>query len=112
MDSTRLNEPILETVYCGDQYGDGEWLPENLGDAIAWLQEILDRVPSEYRKKARIEVETDYNENFVNISILYARPPTAEDKQKRLNAEQARLAKIEAVERRAYEVMKAKYDPS
>lgn len=86
-----------------EQYDSKGWIPENLIDAIHWLQEILDGIPVEYRPEATIEIgsSTFHDSSTASILIEYQRPPTAEEieerkqlARKRAEEEMMRLQKM------------------
>ena len=111
MDKKNLNLPVTVTLFNQDKHCGG-WIPGNLGDAIAWLQNFLEKVPAEYRDSAWIEISSydDYGSSIVDIEISYKRPPTEADKQQRLNEERERFEEVDARERLAYERLKKKYE--
>ena len=113
MDEENLNWPVTVTLFNQERY-DGEWMPEKLTEAIAWLQKFLEQVPEECHQAASIEIGSTggyEGDHYATIEISYERPPTAEEKQERLNKEQRDQVAQEANERRAYERLKTKYDP-
>ena len=110
MDEENLNWPITVTLFAQEKH-DGEWTPENLVDAIAWLQGFLEQVPVEYREAATIEItsERDYDWHKPYIEISYQRPPTDADKQERLAKEKQRRDKQVAERRQHYEHLKTEF---
>lgn len=90
-----------------------------LPDAIAWLQTLLAKVPSEYHDQSRFEIESDdnYEGGYNNrLLIYYDRPETsAEMKARDDEARQGRARYLE--EQRARELatlaaLQAKYGPA
>lgn len=87
------------TVFSAQRY-DGDWLPEKLDDAIAWLREKLGEIPAEYQDSAEIEIDSvgSYEDShYASITIQYDRPSTPEEiaaidaeRRKRLTADIAR----------------------
>lgn len=76
-------------VYERESYGDGEQMPDNLVEAIVWLQSKLDLVPDQYRSTAEIEISAaDYS---LEMEINYKRPETDAEITERL--ERARLSR-------------------
>jgi hypothetical protein len=90
---------------CSLEQYNGEWVPNNLIEAIAWLQEKLCEVPEDYRASATIEISSDcsYDSSHATLEINYRRPETAEEEHKRLLYDQNSIA-----QRRADEIRKAR----
>lgn len=65
-------------VFSGRSYDD-DFLPDNLAIAIVWLQAKLSSVPAEFRDKATIELEGDYDGGSPTLTIEYQRPPTDDE---------------------------------
>ncbi len=86
---------VVETVHDAEQHGGGEWLPENLAAAIAWLQAKLDAVPEASRSSARVDIgtESDYAATHATLKISYERRETDAEFAAR------RAAEIERAER-------------
>jgi hypothetical protein len=81
-------------VFRQERY-DGDWLPEKLSDAIAWLQGMLDSVPAEYRDSAKIEIDSVSSwedSHYASIEISYRRPPTQAEITERKAKEAERAA--------------------
>lgn len=111
MDEKELNWSVTVTLFDQEQY-DGNWIPEKLTEAVAWLQGFLEQVPVQFRDKATIEISSvgSYEDShYAAIEISYQRPPTHEEKQGRLAEERQRYDAREASEREVYERLKAKY---
>src|SRR5579864_1132178 len=93
-------------VFRQEQY-DGEWLPEKLSDAIAWLQEKLEIVPNEYRDSAKIEIDSVSSwkdSHYASIEISYQRPPTeAEIAERKAKKAERAAAELAWAQRRAAE---------
>lgn len=88
-----------------------DYPPFSLIDRIAWLQAKLDEVPDEFRKSARVAMEAseEYGDVFVEYSISYIRPETAEERaaEERIDAERQVVA--EQLERGTLARLLAKY---
>ena len=111
MDEENLNWPVTVTLFYQEQC-DGKWMPDNLADAVAWLQAFLDQVPAEYRHTAKIEIDSvgSYEDShYANIEISYQRPPTDEEKQARLAKEHQRNDARQAERRQQYECLKTEF---
>ncbi len=90
---------VEELVYNSLQ---DEAVPENLAEAITWLQDTLDGIPAEHRASAKIEIdsESEYDSHFAVVQISYNRPETDAELAKRIalaerqenQAQQAELA--------------------
>ena len=67
----------------------GEWFPEKLVDAIAWLNELLEEIPEEHRSQTiiTVESETDYDGHNPRVVIAYRRPETDEEMADRIRRE-------------------------
>lgn len=76
------------TVFEQEQY-DGEWMPENLIQAIEWLQELLRSIPEQYRNDAQIEIDLTerYGCDRAQIKISYEREETDEEERIRIREE-------------------------
>ncbi len=103
--------PVAVTLFRQEQY-EGGWIPENLTDAVAWLQGYLEQVPEEYRDKATIEItsQSDYDYHKPCIEISYHRPPTDQEKQDRLEDERQHSEAREARDRQEYYRLRAKFN--
>lgn len=108
-----IEHPICERVQldCGS-----DPFPENLRDAIDWLQERLDSLPEDMREGAyvRFEEETYYDSSYVVMTIKGARPETDEEMSERLASEAARLRAAQRAaadqERALFEALRKKYE--
>lgn len=84
--------------------------PDDAIGCVEWFNKKLAEIPEECRIGAEIEING--NDYQLEIVISYARPETDEEMQHRI-AENVRLAlNKEAIERKQYEALKAKFDPS
>jgi hypothetical protein len=96
-------------IFRQERY-DGEWLPEKLSDAIAWLQEKLESVPTEYRDSAKIEIDSVSSwedSHYASIEISYRRPPTEAEIADRKAKEAERAAtELAWAQRRAAEAQR------
>lgn len=111
MDEKNLNWPVTVTLFDQERY-DGDWMPEKLTEALAWLQGFLNQVPVQFRDKATIEISSvsSYEDShYASIGISYNRPPTKAEKEARLTEEHQRIDAREASEREVYERLKAKF---
>lgn len=77
--------------------------PENLIIYIEWLNEILEKIPQEYRESARVEIKSeDYHLNYV---ISFDRLPNQEE----IKAEEDMLEKRRQLEICELFRLRAKY---
>ena len=89
-------------------------MPENLGEAILWLQSHFNEVSQEHRGSACISINEDSNLDespFVTIEVYYFRPETEGEFSVRLNA--WRLACAESLKKRraSYERLRDEFEP-
>lgn len=101
------------TVFSHERY-DGEWMPEGLADAIAWLNDKLESIPAEYRDSATIEIDSVSSwedSHYASITITYTRPETDDEVCERVDRERRMAAHREAQERATYEALKRKFAP-
>lgn len=111
MDEKTLNRPVTVALFAQEQY-DGEWMPDDLMGAVAWLQAFLDQMPVEYRDTAEIEISSvgGYEgEHSASIQISYRRPPTDAEKQGLLNDEHRQSAANKAERHRQYLRLKTEF---
>ena len=91
------------------------WRPEYVVELIAWLQNLIEEVPEEYRDSVHIDFiggADIYGENSdVDEVIYYNRPPTQEEIDADLETARVRQEKREAQEREEYAKLKAKFEP-
>ena len=107
MDEENLNRLVTVTLFDKERW-DGEWMPETLTEAIAWLQQFLEQVPVEFRETATVDI-SGFEDYAARIEISYQRPPTDTEKQGRLAEERQLNKERENKERRQYERLKAKF---
>lgn len=93
---------------------DPRWsgMPEKLLDWHDWVSERLSEIPEEYRKTAKIEIESRSSwEDSVecNLVVTYNRPETAEETSERLAKQQLYQTSVEAEEKRRLSELMAKY---
>ena len=84
---------MIVTLFRAERY-DGEWMPEKLHEAIAWLLGYLNQVPEEYRDRATIEIssESGYEDShYASILIEYQRPDTKEEEMYEAKQQRERL---------------------
>jgi hypothetical protein len=101
----KFDHPKTETVYEWEQYN-GEGPPKKLREVIAWLGEILDSIPAEYRDAATIEFDsrTSYDQSLATIEVAYERPPTpAEVDARRAHSEEVVRQDLERARMRVKE---------
>jgi hypothetical protein len=65
-------------LFEGRSY-DEDFLPDNLIQAIGWLQSKLDSVPDEFKGSVTIEMESDSDCGPVALTLAYQRPPTDDE---------------------------------
>ncbi len=106
MDEKNLNWPVTVTLFAQERY-DGDWMPEKLTEAVAWLQNFLAQVPDEHRNEATIDI--GYEEYSANIDISYQRPATEAEKQERLSNERRQTDRSTAERRQHYERLKTEF---
>ncbi len=88
------------------------WMPENLSDAIKWLQTFLDSVPIEHRHSAEINIGSvsSYEDSHYAIMLIsYKRPEIEAEEQELLEQQRIHTKAIETAERKKYEELKLKY---
>lgn len=89
-------------------------LPSGAAEAIAVLQEALARVPEAYRGEAELDLESDYENSDVRVSINFLRLETdAEWSARRKDVDRRQVLAMEhkaATERAEYERLKAKFE--
>ncbi len=83
---------------------DGDWMPAKMADAIAWLQEMMAKIPEAHRDSATIEIDSvgSYeNSHYASICIEYSRPPTPVEVEARKNSARRQAAQnLEFAKRR------------
>jgi hypothetical protein len=84
-----------------EQY-DGDWVPEDLAEAIEWLQEKLSLIPEEHRGQARLLIDSriSYDSSYATVEIEYSRPATTEEIAERQREAAARAERDIADARR------------
>lgn len=90
-------------------------MPENLGEAIAWLQQYLNSIPAQWRDNAKIEIDSvgGYEgSHYAAIYIKYTRPQTDEEFAAQLEKLAADLDAKESQERAMLAALNAKYGAS
>lgn len=89
--------------------------PGSLKAFSAWLAEITEKIPPEYRDEACLEVNATsfYDSPYVEIEVSYARPETDDEMKTRLHHEKeqarARAQHQERQERELLAALTAKY---
>lgn len=92
-----------------------EWFPDNLQEAIKWLQSKFDEIPEEFRENAKLEVSAtmNYDSPVPTMEISSWRYETPEETAKREEIERRRMERLvlQAVENElaTYEALKRKY---
>jgi hypothetical protein len=107
--SERLTVTI--TIFASESY-ENNWPSENLIEFKKWVDALIEQVPAEYRPTASIgigSVSSYEDSHYGEIEVSYQRPETDEEMQMRHAREQSRAAEQEAKERRALDVLIAKY---
>ena len=101
-------------LFSVDKWSGGDWMPENLGEAILWFQSLFKEVPQEHRESACISINENSNcdESSVIIEVYYFRPETDGEFSVRLNA--WRLACAESLNKRraSYERLRDEFEPT
>ena len=89
-------------------------MPENLGEAILWLQSHFNAVPQEYRGSACISINEDSNSDEISvmIEIYYFRPQTEGEFSVRLNAWRFACAESLNKRRASYERLRDEFEPT
>ena len=105
---------VQETVFANDVDGSltGSGAHADTVTAIiAWLQELRDSVPEQYRDECFVTVMNfvEYNNSRPRIEVYYHRPETDKEMASRLAAQKYYAAQSEQHERLQYEALKAKY---
>lgn len=101
---------IRVTVAAVDEYEDREWVGESFADFTAWVNEVFDAIPEEYRNVAQLDIDHNSlgNSNYSQIEVYYYRYETPEE----VAAREAKLIEAERLketqERQIYERLKAK----
>jgi hypothetical protein len=103
----KQQKTIRKTV---EQY-DADWPPEDAAGALAWFQQKLDCVPSEFRTTARIQIDSEesYGSSKATIEISYTRPETDEEEAQRKQQAAAKADRQRADELRTLAALQAKY---
>lgn len=85
MSSPDFNYDETVTVLSVDGNYSNDWMPKNLGAAIIWLQGIWNDIPIEHRNSATIEIESfmEYDSTTETLAVIYKRPATEEEIEKR-----------------------------
>jgi len=107
---TIQNKTIV--IFNQEQY-EKEWPEENAIEFIKWFSDKVNTIPSEYRNKARIELEsiTSYeSSSYVHIEISYVRPETPEEEKSRMDNNDYNNKAHEKRERNQLSILKAKYE--
>lgn len=86
---TDFNYPETVVVHSCDGYS-SSFIPDNLLAAIEYLQKHADSIPAQYRGQAKLNIESYYDSPRVEMEIIYRRPPTPEEIQKRETEEKKR----------------------
>jgi len=95
-------------------YGDNDLPSGRLVDSIAFLQEILAKIPEEYRAEAVFEIEGEsdgYGANWAEARVYYMRAETDAERDDRLKKAVRQATERAADERAEYERLKARYGP-
>lgn len=106
MTDEKFDYPTTIRVFKAEHY-DGAWMPGNLAEAIAWLQNHLEAVPKLYRTSATIEIDSVgswEDTHYAQITVEYQRPPTGAEIAQRIAIARARaLHDLEWAKRRLVE---------
>jgi len=107
---TIQNKTIV--IFNKEQY-DGEWPEENAVEFINWFSDKVNNIPSEYRDKAIIELDSVLSyesSSYVNIEISYVRPETPEEEKNRMDAKNNSNKILEKRDRKQLSILKDKYE--
>ena len=98
-------------LYESEQF-DVTWPSENAAEFLAWLTELLAKVPAEFLPNAKIEIGSNpcYDSSTANIEIYYDRPETEEEAERRLAEERRHVQQIQARELQQLAALKRKYE--
>lgn len=91
----------------GAAYEDG-----SLNAVIESLLAVREKIPAEYRDKARCEIDASggYSDSYyAHIKITYERPETTNECKRRELEEDQRAAETDRKDRAAYEALKRRY---
>ena len=81
-------------------------------DFIAWLDGVINDIPTEYRKVAGIKIDSisGYEgEHHAEVMVSYERPETDEEMEARVARNERRNRDIETRERQDYARLRKKY---
>ena len=108
-------ETVVQIV-CQSDRGDGEfdfggYKEGSLNSVIKSLEDIKEKIPEEYREKARccIDAYTEYEDAYPSIEVWYTRPATQEEIAEVEKKAKQKKRFIEAEERRKLKELMAKY---
>jgi hypothetical protein len=86
-----MNEMTTISVFKADQYSYSRMPPSNALEFSAWLAEMLESIPEEFRSSAEIiiDAERDYDDGIeLIVEVKFSRPLTDEE-QAAVNARRA-----------------------
>jgi len=108
-------QEITVTLYEHDIYGSvisGEYGDDSLRDFIEFFQQLLDKVPPEYRDTAAVSIDScmEYDSAYCAIEVYYKRPETDEEMETRVSSLERDTAKAVARARAEYERLKKRFE--
>ena len=81
-----------------------------IGDLIAYLTNFAEQVPPEYRAKAMVAIESEYDSSSVELEVFYMRPQTKAEAAAERDQRAQDAKRYEANERETLARLKAKYE--
>lgn len=77
---------------------------------VARLNDMVANIPAEFRDKATVETDFDYDGGTPNIAISYPRPETDGERKARVEDHNRYVAEVEAREKAQLASLKRKYE--
>ncbi len=113
MNERTVRVVVVEKDVHGSVTQENKYSDDTLLEVRDWLDQILAKIPEDYRGAAKIEVDSvgGYEgEHHTEITVYYDRPENDKEIAARLREERAAAARQEAKERAAFEALKRKYE--
>jgi len=90
---------------------DCEDIPENGKQFIEFFQDLLEKVPVEFKDSAEISIEAveDYGDIEMNVQVYYIRPETNKEYDIRIKDQQNRIAFREKADKLTLKRLQEKY---
>jgi hypothetical protein len=109
----KIREILLTRNIYGSVTGDGNsYDGDTIQDLIRWLKDLLKEIPKEYRRTARICIDsvTEHDCSYAELNVFYERPETANERRTRTAAER-RYEQLDRERRREqYEALKRDFE--